>query len=606
MGLFSRRKREEPQEPLVSDRSDQPVGSADAAPTAQTASKVSAPSHTLEKGSGLYAVAQMMRKKGSGELTLDLKQNGNDMNLTLHENGQELEETVVVPGNEWFAGIAQLYVDEEKGARGPFNRALIVLDGSEDSNVQASFLNTEMGTSHNLQYTVPAGVVSPFDEQDETEPAQDYSRFAVADKEEEKSAFSAQDRLSRVSQRITTEEEPPAAQESFKAVAFGTEKNDVENGERTSTAHSSDASTGTTEDVADEDIPFVSDSEPEENAGALNSLSPVEEEAISEELEETRFVQSRDVIDELEDHSSQNARIESTELDTHSASHAEKDIRESEQTRNDQRSSSEAPAVTSAHDISLATATMPDYVDDEWEEETASEQTNQAPRAHQDKNTAGADEKTVATSAAGRFTVMQPHTPAASSSSQTVAAEVPEAASGVDVAPSFSATGGTFSKPSTTNFAEGNLVLTEAEVVNRLAGVQKALFGENGSARDVSTVLIRIRTLGSYYDALTHVRQGGFWDQKRTFDLIPEDELNVLQLKADSYKEGFGSPLAMSIRLTPGIPPQVKFDYQNEGAFAKYSDELPAQQYVEELRMFPRTGANIPDHMNRALASWTL
>lgn len=605
MGLFSRRKREEPQEPLVSDRSDQPVGSADAAPTAQTASKTSAPSHTLEKGSGLYAVVQMMRKKGNGELTLDLKQNGNDMNLTLHENGQELEETVVVPGNEWFDGIAQLYVDEEKGVRGPFNRALIVLDGSEDSNVQASFLNTEMGTSHNLQYAVPAGVVSPFDEQDETEPAQDHSRFAVADKEEEKSAFSAQDRLSRVSQRITAEEEPSAAQESFKAVAFGTEKNDVEIDERTSTADSSDASTGTTEDVADEDNPFVSDGEPEENTGALNSLSPAEEEAISEELEETRFVQSRDANDELEDHSSQHARIESTELDTHSASPAEKDIQESEQTRNDQRSYSEAPAVTSVHDISLDTATMPAYVDDEWEEETASEQTNQAPRAHQDKNTAGADEKTAATSAAGRFPVMQPNTPAASSSLQS-AAEVPESASGVDVAPSFSATGGTFSKPSTTNLAEGNLVLTEAEVVNRLSGVQKALFGENGSARDVSTVLIRIRTLGSYYDALTHVRQGGFWDQKRTFDLIPEDELNVLQLKADSYKEGFGSPLAMNIRLTPGIPPQVKFDYQNESAFAKYSDELPAQQYVEELRMFPRTGANIPDHMNRALASWTL
>ena len=47
-------------------------------------------------------------------------------------------------------------------------------------------------------------------------------------------------------------------------------------------------------------------------------------------------------------------------------------------------------------------------------------------------------------------------------------------------------------------------------------------------------------------------------------------------------------------------------DSSNESAFAKYSDELPAQQYVEELRMFPRTGANIPEHMSRALASWTL
>ncbi|GGH62679.1 hypothetical protein [Rothia aerolata] len=184
-------------------------------------------------------------------------------------------------------------------------------------------------------------------------------------------------------------------------------------------------------------------------------------------------------------------------------------------------------------------------------------------------------------------------------------ADVPQNAEDYDVAPSYNKPAQPVAKPSTTAKAEGNLVLTEAEVVSRLAGAQEALFGPNGTARDVSTVLIRIRSLGSYYDALTHVRSGGFWDQKKTFELVPEDVLNVLQLKADSYQEGSGSPLAISLRFTPGIPPVARFDYSNEEAFVQYSDHLPAQQYVEELRMFPRTGSNIPDHMNQALTSWS-
>lgn len=181
--------------------------------------------------------------------------------------------------------------------------------------------------------------------------------------------------------------------------------------------------------------------------------------------------------------------------------------------------------------------------------------------------------------------------------------DAPMAGSSVDVAPSFAHQSVT--KPSDTKKAEGNLVLSEAEVVSRFAAAYESLFGLNGTARDVSTVLIRVRTLGSYYDALTHVRRNGFWEQVRTFDLIPEDILAILQLKADSYKEGYGSPLAMNIRFTPGIPVSVAFDYADEEAFVRYPEHLPAQQYVEELRMFPRTGANIPAHMNEALASWS-
>lgn len=183
----------------------------------------------------------------------------------------------------------------------------------------------------------------------------------------------------------------------------------------------------------------------------------------------------------------------------------------------------------------------------------------------------------------------------------------PTSGANVDVSSTFNGTQNTgVSMPSKTQLATGNMVLTEAEVAQRLKPAQDALFGENGTARDVSTVLIRVRSLGSYYDALTHVRRDGFWDQQKTFELVPEEILDILQLKSDSYREGFGSPLAMMFRFTPGVPVEASFDYANEEAFVQYTDHLPAQQYVEELRMFPRTGANIPPHMNEALASWTL
>lgn len=181
----------------------------------------------------------------------------------------------------------------------------------------------------------------------------------------------------------------------------------------------------------------------------------------------------------------------------------------------------------------------------------------------------------------------------------------PTVAEHADVAPSFHAPAETAAKPSETRLAPGNLVLTEAQVVGRLADAQTALFGPQGTARDVSTVLIRVRALGSYYDALSHVRSNGLWDQRRTFDLVPEEALQVLDLKADSYQEGAGSPVAMMFRFTPGIPPEVSFDYADEESFVQYKDRLPAQQYVEELRMYPRTGANVPQHMNEALSQWT-
>ena len=160
--------------------------------------------------------------------------------------------------------------------------------------------------------------------------------------------------------------------------------------------------------------------------------------------------------------------------------------------------------------------------------------------------------------------------------------------------------------PSDTQLAAGNLVLTEAQVAQRLAPVVEHLFGENGTAKDATTVLIRVRALGSYYDALTHVRRNGFWEQVRTFELIPETLLDIPALKTDSYSEGEGSPLAMSLTFTPGVPVQAAFDYANEQAFVTYPRPLDAERYVEELRMFPRLGSKIPAHMTSALSHWNL
>ena len=190
--------------------------------------------------------------------------------------------------------------------------------------------------------------------------------------------------------------------------------------------------------------------------------------------------------------------------------------------------------------------------------------------------------------------------------SESLPESAPSIADHADVAPSYAGVSSEDQRPSSSRLAPGNLVLTEAEVLQRLTEAQQALFGAEGTARDVSTVLIRVRALGSYYDALTHVRRNGFWDQRTTFDLVPEQLLHIHELKADSYQEGEGAPVAMMFRFTPGIPPQVSFSYEDEEAFVKYKDRLPAQQYIEELRMFPRTGANIPDHMNDALTQWTL
>lgn len=261
----------------------------------------------------------------------------------------------------------------------------------------------------------------------------------------------------------------------------------------------------------------------------------------------------------------------------------------SEPAVNQQQSSAQRPE-TGAADAAPAGSgaqrdpnALPDHVDhDEWRDDNAGRSGGQ---------TTGAAAAGAAAGAGARGT-------------GGGEADAPSVARGADVAPSYKAGAAGGRAPSSDRLADGNKVLTEADVLGRLSAAQKHLFGSEGTALEVSTVLIRVRTLGSYYDALTHVRQGGFWDQRGTFDLVSEDLLKVQELKEDSYVEGEGAPLAVMYRFRPGIPPEVSFDYSDEEAFVRYEERLPSQNYVEELRMYPRTGSNIPAHVNEALQDW--
>ena len=505
MGLFSRKKTQEPAPVESSAQRDVLATSLDAeqtsaTQTAETATPASgqfAPTG-LGAGEGLKAVVKLMRAKTEGQVTLNLTQNANDMKYTLYQRGQEVESGLVTPGSEWFQAVADLYVEEEKSERGAWNRALIVVNPAigSDAAVHASFMNTATSKTHNLNYALDmgaaqaqhageAGQAGEAQQVAEAEQGKDAAPAPVAAGQGE-TAAQAEDRMSRTSARLAQEK---AAQE--KAAQENTDQSEAEKGE-------SPAEEAAVE-PAQEETP-AAEAEPAEEVAPVEDAAPAEEAAAADEND-------------------------AHQLPTH--------LDDSEFEADDQPQASAAPA--QAHNLPASAPTL----------------------------------------------------------------NAPMTGTSVDIAPSYAE----HSQP--TEKASGNLVLTEAEVVSRFAPAYEALFGADGTARDVSTVLIRVRTLGSYYDALTHVRRNGFWEQVRTFDLIPEETLAILQLKADSYKEGHGSPLAINIRFTPGTPVEASFDYADEEAFVRYPEHLPAQQYVEELRMFPRTGENIPAHMSQALASWT-
>lgn len=493
MGLFSRKKTQEPAPVESSTQRDVLATSLDAeqtfaTQTAETAAPASgqfAPTG-LGAGEGLKAVVKLMRAKAEGQVTLNLTQNANDMKYTLYQRGQEVESGLVTPGSEWFQAVADLYVEEEKSERGAWNRALIVVNPAigSDAAVHASFMNTATSKTHNLNYALDMGAAQA---QHAGEAGQAGEAQQVAEAEQGKDAAAEAGSAEEAAVEEAAAEETPEVDAAYQqgAVTAAAAKNYPATASVRSAARAEEA-------------------EPAEEVAPVEDAAPVE---------------GTTAADENDAH----------QLPTH--------LDDSEFEADDQPQASAAPA--QAHNLPASAPTL----------------------------------------------------------------DAPMTGTSVDIAPSYAEH--SQPKPSATKKASGNLVLTEAEVVSRFAPAYEALFGADGTARDVSTVLIRVRTLGSYYDALTHVRRNGFWEQVRTFDLIPEETLSILQLKADSYKEGHGSPLAINIRFTPGTPVEASFDYADEEAFVRYPEHLPAQQYVEELRMFPRTGENIPAHMSQALASWT-
>lgn len=559
MGLFSRKK--DQQRAAVTAPRDV-LAPALIAPSEESAR---ATEQQAEVGGALRALAQKMRASADGQITLHLVQQGNDMSYTFYQRGNELENGSVLPGGDWFTEVANLYVEEEKGERGAFTRALIMVSPAVagDEQVQASFINSEKGSSHNLNYTLTA---------DKPVASSGQAQAELVETEQESTEVEHLETAS-VASEPAPEDGPTASNPGERESASLAASNEAEeSADEQANTHKAEflAPSATSEDTSDATIESISSEGPNEGTAAEVGGAPASQqtevpaqltEAPGPAETETEGSKEFNAASETAgDRADRNETLENPE-NHNPAADSPADSQDEEE------STAVAPVLPLG-----GPSNLPIHLDDD------------AFDAH--------DEQTVVA-------------PAAASRPALASAplDAPSAGANVDVAPSFAAQ--SYTKPSETTLAEGNLVLTEAEVVSRFAPAYDALFGENGTALDVSTVLIRVRSLGSYYDALTHVRRNGFWEQVRTFDLVPEETLAILQLKADSYKEGSGSPLAINIRFTPGVPAAVSFDYSDEEAFISYPERLPAQQYVEELRMFPRTGANIPAHMNDALASWT-
>ena len=557
MGLFSRKKTQAPApaqntaQPASSDTAQRDVLAtgidAEQAHTPKSAETAPAPTR-LGAGEGLKAVVKLMRAKAEGQVTLNLTQNANDMKYTLYQRGQEVESGLVTPGSEWFQAVADLYVEEEKSERGAWNRALIVVNPAigSDAAVHASFMNTATSKTHNLNYALDMGAAQT---QQAGEAEQAGEAQQVAEAEQGKDAAPA----------------PVAAGQGETAAQAEDRMSRIS----ARLAQEKAAQENTAQEKADQ-------SEAEKAESPAEEASDTAEEAAVEPAQEETPVTEAGSDEEA---ASEEATAEETpEADT----------------AYQQGAVTAAAAENYPATASVRPSTTTEEVAPAEESAAADENDAHQLPTHLDDSEFEADDQPQASAAPAQARSLPASAPTL---------DAPMTGTSVDIAPSYAEH--SQPKPSATKKASGNLVLTEAEVVSRFAPAYEALFGADGTARDVSTVLIRVRTLGSYYDALTHVRRNGFWEQVRTFDLIPEETLAILQLKADSYKEGHGSPLAINIRFTPGTPVEASFDYADEEAFVRYPEHLPAQQYVEELRMFPRTGENIPAHMSEALASWT-
>lgn len=683
----------------------------------------------LPEQRALHGLAELMRTRGSGTMSLELRQVDEDMHYRLLHRGREVETGIVVPGVDWFAPVAALYTEAQQ-AGATWNRAAVSLkprlgDGLE---VHASYLGAVDGQTISESFllegaaveakpvaTAEAAEAASQDEPqeaavqsvdpveaereaiereleaelaekqaaNEAEVAADAAEEPVVETAEEGasaglltaaglaaagtamagSAASVQEKED-VEDAVEASDEPiQPAQTEFESVEAEFEhdyENDPVFGAATVEPETEQAEELTAE--ASETSAQASDESGEDMEAALAAIvanaqkkldaeevSAVEEQkaaapvvAESFTLDRTQPVEEaadEPVVEKAEEPALP-AFLDDSELlpeKETSAASAEEPSEEPALVDVEPAADSASVAPGLAGALAAAAAVGTAGAAAKATEAKASEE--KATGAQEEPAEKAAELKTVeVTPAAKNAEAPAAVAPASEAAAQT--APVAEAAPAVATTPvalpestpagiSSSISASALSElnqlptivaepdtpsaavqspliPSETQLATGNLVLTEAQVAQRLAPVVEHLFGENGTAKDATTVLIRVRALGSYYDALTHVRRNGFWEQVRTFELIPETLLDIPALKTDSYSEGEGSPLAMSLTFTPGVPVQAAFDYANEQAFVTYPRPLDAERYVEELRMFPRLGLKIPAHMTSALSHWNL
>jgi len=685
----------------------------------------------LPKQRALYGLAELMRTRGSGTMSLELRQVDEDMHYRLLHRGREVETGIVVPGIDWFAPVAALYTEAQQ-AGATWNRAAVSLkprlgDGLE---VHASYLGAVDGQTISESFLLEGVAV-------EAKPvATAEAAEATSQDESQEAAVQSVDPIEAEREAIERELEAELAEKQAaneaEAAAVASEDPVVETAEEGASAGlltaaglaaagtavaGSAASAQEKEDVEEaveaSDEPVQSDQtefapveaefehdyendpvfgaatvEPEteqaeESAAEATEVSAEDSDEPGEDMEaalaaivanaqkklDAEEAPAEEVSAVEEQKAAAPVVAESFTLDRTQpveesadepvAEKAEEPalpaflddselLAEQETSAASAEAHAEAPALEDAEPVAESASVAPGLagalaaaaavgtagaaakatgVQEEPAEKVAElkivEVTPAAKIAEAPVALAPASEATAQTAPAAPAAEVAEAAPASEATTPVALPESTPAGISSSISasalsehnqlPTIVAEPDTPSAavqsplvPSETQLAAGNLVLTEAQVAQRLAPVVEHLFGENGTAKDATTVLIRVRALGSYYDALTHVRRNGFWEQVRTFELIPETLLDIPALKTDSYSEGEGSPLAMSLTFTPGVPVQAAFDYANEQAFVTYPRPLDAERYVEELRMFPRLGSKIPAHMTSALSHWNL
>ena len=664
----------------------------------------------------LHDLVTAMRGYGSGKVSYELRQLGDDMHYRIFHRGSEVEQGVVVPTDAWFSSIASLYVRAQDAGR-VWNRALVVANPSENGlvAVQASYTNTADASSYTTDYILETSEKDSASQKDSSAKSAESAKSsadqstasteaaaqktstaktsALADADKANTQDSQKSEKSE--HTVDSEKKSSGAHEKEQEVSAkaqaDTAKSDSATAESTKSSSSALAAgtlgaAGVTaagiaasskSDRDDSRYEYDYDADPQNvtgrhdaqaaeqsktetdsaKAGAVSEKSAVSGVSVAKdssdlstpeaEVEKTKVEKSSEDEKELnsmqaalativasseakktasnakEDAADTSAAVKTSGTDLKSA--ADKTSEDSQKTADSestvkaesdaktaagytsenqsanvtQAAVEESQAGTTSTDSSSA---LPKHVDDlalvpEVEKDSLTGSTDTKPQeSASNKQDAPAAQTAYAVAAqSGESTVN-------GKIAQHESADLPPAEAEPDT-PAHQAHSSVLAGDA---LAEGNLVLTDAKVIEHLAPVTEALFGENGSAKDATTVLIRVRSVGSYYDVLTHVRRNGFWEQVRTFELVSEEDLGIPTLKADSYSEGEGSPLAMSLTFTPGVPVQSAFDYSNEQAFVRYPRQLEADRYVEELRMFPRLGAKIPAHMANALTHWSM